>query len=66
MASTSLAATNQQANSDLLRAAKTGDESKVAEALAQPGVDVNCRDNDGRTPLLLAIKRQDLSVFRLL
>ncbi|CAK9217047.1 unnamed protein product [Sphagnum troendelagicum] len=66
MASTSLAATNQQANSDLLRAAKTGDESKVAEALAQPGVDVNCCDNDGRTPLLLAIKRKDLSVFRLL
>ncbi|CAN5967005.1 unnamed protein product [Sphagnum jensenii] len=66
MASTSLAATNQQANSDLLRAARTGDKSKVAEALAQPDVDVNCCDNDGRTPLLLASRRKDLSVFRLL
>jgi ankyrin repeat protein len=72
MAPASLAATNQKANSDLLEAAKAGDESKVVAALAQPGVDVNCCDEGyyRRTPLLLACTPEDgeinSSVVRLL
>jgi hypothetical protein len=44
MAPASLAATNQKANSDLLEAVKACDELKVAAVLAQPDVDVHCRD----------------------
>ncbi|KAH9573145.1 hypothetical protein CY35_02G189700 [Sphagnum magellanicum] len=69
MALASLAATKQKANSDLLEAAKDDDELKVVAALAQPGVDVNCCDDEGydcRTPLLLACKLGNLRVFRIL
>jgi ankyrin repeat protein len=72
MAPASLAATNQKANSDLQEAVKAGDESKVVAALAQPGVDVNCCDEEfyGYTPLLLACNPGDRilnrSVVRLL
>jgi ankyrin repeat protein len=57
MAPASLAATNEKANSDLLEATKAHDKEKVAAALAQPDVDVNCREEGEyrRTPLLLAI-----------
>ncbi|KAH9573151.1 hypothetical protein CY35_02G190300 [Sphagnum magellanicum] len=56
MAAASPAATNQNANSDLLEAVRCGDESKVAAALAQQDVDVNCLDEGycRHTPLLLA------------
>jgi serine/threonine-protein phosphatase 6 regulatory ankyrin repeat subunit B len=69
MALASIAATKQKANSDLLEAAKDDDELKVVAALAQPGVDVNCCDDEGydcRTPLLLACKLGNLRVFRIL
>ncbi|CAK9269516.1 unnamed protein product [Sphagnum jensenii] len=72
MAPAWLAATNQKANSDLLRAARAGDELNVAAALAQPGVNVNCCDKGyyRRTPLLLACNPVDgktnPSVVRLL
>ncbi|CAM6008632.1 unnamed protein product [Sphagnum balticum] len=73
MAPASRRRTNQKANSDLLEAVKAGDESKVVAALAQPGVDVNCRDDEGYyrcTPLLLACNPGDrilnTSVVRLL
>jgi ankyrin repeat protein len=72
MAPASLAATNQKANSDLLEAAKAGDELKVVAALAQPDVDANCCDEGGfrRTPLLLACNAEDenfnMRVVRLL
>jgi ankyrin repeat protein len=72
MAPASLAATNQKANSDLLEAAEAGDELKVAAALDQPDVDVNCCEEGyyRRTPLLLACdlrhRETQLSVVRLL
>jgi ankyrin repeat protein len=73
MAPASRRRTNQKANSDLLEAVKAGDESKVVAALAQPGVDVNCCDDEGYyrcTPLLLACNPGDrilnTSVVRLL
>jgi hypothetical protein len=41
---TSVATTNEQADSNLREAAKSDDEAKAVAALTQSGVDVNCRE----------------------
>ncbi|KAM6513247.1 hypothetical protein FALCPG4_015697 [Fusarium falciforme] len=42
-------------NHRLLWAAKHGDEAVVKQLLEQDGIDLNPRDNNGRTPLILAV-----------
>jgi ankyrin repeat protein len=65
---TSVATTSQEANLDLLEAAKSDDETTAVAALTQSGVDVNCRENSGYhlTPLMLAIQLMNLKVARVL
>ncbi len=71
MASESADTTNIQANLDLLEAAQLGDKDKAIAALAQPGVDVNCRITGdlgdlGGTPLFLACQSNSKSIVRML
>jgi hypothetical protein len=65
---TPVATTNEQANMDLREAAKSDDEARAVAALAQSGVDVNCRGNlEYRfTPLMHAIRANSVKVARVL
>ena len=47
-------------------AAKKGNILKLRECLATPGVDINCVDNNGYTPLSEAVHRNKVEAVRLL
>ncbi|MFQ5927816.1 MAG: ankyrin repeat domain-containing protein [Terriglobia bacterium] len=60
-----LLATAGDINPDLIEAAKKGDAAAV-EALLAAGADVNAKDKDGMTALMLAEKEGHTTVVRLL
>ena len=60
------AAAVESNNSDLLRAAESGDDVTVTIVLRNPLVDPNMTDKSGNTPLLLAAARGHTLVVRLL
>jgi uncharacterized protein len=57
--------TKRQADQRLLAAAKSGDATAAALAV-RAGADLETRDTNGRTPLLLAVTADQLAVARLL
>lgn len=56
---------NQEATNQVIQATLKGNLEEV-EALLRDGVDVNCRDSDGRTPLMHAVIDGNLEIVDLL
>jgi len=58
--------TRKAGNSDLIKAAKLGNVDEVRELLGNDGIDINTQDEDGNTPLHLAIQDKHQEVIKVL